>query len=120
MTLSTAGATQSGCSRPWPRRPVLGLLGVRTANFHRIVARDTNVGTGSIPEREASTGDLYNTSTVYSPQGSCASTFCLVNAVNRTIGELVALHRKVHLFDIDIPGKISFKVRRQSPLDFAV
>jgi len=58
------------------------------------VAKETGtwlVG-GSMPEREASTGNLYNTSTVYSPQG-----------------ELVALHRKVHLFDIDIPGKISFK-----------
>jgi predicted amidohydrolase len=27
-----------------------------------------------------------------------------------TIGELVALYRKIHLFDIDIPGKITFKV----------
>ena len=26
------------------------------------------------------------------------------------LGELVATHRKVHLFDIDIPGKIRFKV----------
>jgi hypothetical protein len=26
------------------------------------------------------------------------------------IGELVAMHRKIHLFDIDIPGKIKFKV----------
>ncbi|KAF9778076.1 carbon-nitrogen hydrolase [Thelephora terrestris] len=43
---------------------------------------------GTIPEREASTGNLYNTATVYSPQG-----------------ELVALYRKIHLFDIDIPGK---------------
>ena len=25
-------------------------------------------------------------------------------------GDLVAIHRKVHLFDIDIPGKIRFKV----------
>ncbi|TBU66219.1 carbon-nitrogen hydrolase [Dichomitus squalens] len=47
---------------------------------------------GSIPERDAGTGKLYNTATVYSPQG-----------------ELVATHRKVHLFDIDIPGKIKFK-----------
>jgi len=46
---------------------------------------------GSIPERH-SDGKLYNTSTVYSPQG-----------------ELVTIHRKVHLFDIDIPGKITFK-----------
>ncbi|KAI1790701.1 carbon-nitrogen hydrolase [Ganoderma leucocontextum] len=47
---------------------------------------------GSIPEREEPTGKLYNTATVYSPQG-----------------ELVAIHRKIHLFDIDIPGKIKFK-----------
>ncbi|KAF8267859.1 carbon-nitrogen hydrolase [Lactarius quietus] len=46
---------------------------------------------GSIPEKE-SDGKIYNTMTVYSPQG-----------------ELVATHRKVHLFDIDIPGKITFK-----------
>ena len=26
-----------------------------------------------------------------------------------SIGDLVAIHRKVHLFDIDIPGKITFK-----------
>ncbi|KAI0262962.1 carbon-nitrogen hydrolase [Gloeopeniophorella convolvens] len=47
---------------------------------------------GSIPEKDPSDGNVYNTSTVYSPQG-----------------ELVATHRKVHLFDIDIPGKIKFK-----------
>ncbi|KAG8760747.1 hypothetical protein FRC14_002043 [Serendipita sp. 396] len=46
---------------------------------------------GSIPER-AEDGHLYNTSTIYSPSG-----------------DLVAIHRKVHLFDIDIPGKITFK-----------
>ena len=45
---------------------------------------------GSIPERHNDT--LYNTSLVFSP-----------------IGELIATHRKVHLFDIDIPGKIKFK-----------
>uniref|UniRef100_A0A2P2I3B4 omega-amidase n=1 Tax=Hirondellea gigas TaxID=1518452 RepID=A0A2P2I3B4_9CRUS len=45
---------------------------------------------GSMPERD---GDkLYNTSTVFSPTGEC-----------------VAKHRKVHLFDIDIPGSITFK-----------
>lgn len=44
---------------------------------------------GSIPEKE---GDkIYNTSTVWNPQG-----------------KLVARHRKVHLFDIDIPGGIKF------------
>ncbi|THH05534.1 hypothetical protein EW146_g9875, partial [Bondarzewia mesenterica] len=49
---------------------------------------------GSIPERDAADGKLYNTATVYNPQGK---------------GDLVATHRKVHLFDIDIPGKITFK-----------
>ncbi|KAK9678928.1 Omega-amidase nit3 [Basidiobolus ranarum] len=47
---------------------------------------------GSIPEKEASSDKFYNTSTVYNPQG-----------------ELIAKHRKVHLFDIDIPGKIRFQ-----------
>ena len=45
---------------------------------------------GSIPERE---GDrLFNTSTVWSPEG-----------------RMIARHRKIHLFDIDVPGKITFK-----------
>ena len=44
---------------------------------------------GSIPERD---GDkLYNTCPIFSPTG-----------------EMVAKHRKIHLFDIDIPGKIRF------------
>lgn len=30
--------------------------------------------------------------------------------MNRREGELIALHRKIHLFDIDIPGKITFKL----------
>lgn len=46
---------------------------------------------GSIPER--SEGEhIYNTAIVFSPDGS-----------------LVTTHRKIHLFDIDIPGKITFK-----------
>ncbi|CAG8732086.1 20090_t:CDS:2, partial [Racocetra fulgida] len=49
-------------------------------------------GERSIPEREDSTGKMYNTCTVYDPEGS-----------------MIAKHRKVHLFDIDIPGKITFK-----------
>ena len=40
------------------------------------------------------------------------SSCCSVGAVNPVTGELVALHRKIHLFDIDIPGKITFRVRR--------
>lgn len=53
---------------------------------------------GSIPERvkkaEASDSPdlLYNTSLVFGPEG-----------------QFVGAHRKVHLFDIDIPGKIRFK-----------
>ncbi|KAJ3569180.1 hypothetical protein NP233_g5223 [Leucocoprinus birnbaumii] len=52
---------------------------------------------GSIPERDEQDGNIYNTCTVYNPEG-----------------ELVATHRKVHLFDIDIPGKIKFKAKSPS------
>jgi predicted amidohydrolase len=45
---------------------------------------------GSIPEREGAA--LYNTCAIFDPNGT-----------------LIAKHRKVHLFDIDIPGKITFK-----------
>ena len=45
---------------------------------------------GSIPERDE--GKLYNTATAFSPTG-----------------ELLLKFRKMHLFDIDIPGKITFK-----------
>jgi omega-amidase len=45
---------------------------------------------GSFPEREGSR--LYNTSLSFGPNG-----------------QLLAKHRKVHLFDINIPGKISFQ-----------
>ena len=45
---------------------------------------------GSIPERDQD--KLYNTCTVWGPTG-----------------DLVAKHRKMHLFDIDIPGGIRFK-----------
>ncbi len=45
---------------------------------------------GSIPERE--NGKIYNTSVVVSPAG-----------------DIVAKHRKVHLFDIDVPGRITFR-----------
>ncbi|KAJ9095838.1 hypothetical protein QFC20_006547 [Naganishia adeliensis] len=47
---------------------------------------------GSIPEIEKATDKIYNTCTVYNPNG-----------------DLVVKHRKVHLFDIDIPGKQTFK-----------
>ncbi|GMI03640.1 hypothetical protein TrVE_jg3558 [Triparma verrucosa] len=45
---------------------------------------------GSVPERDGD--DIYNTCMVFDPRGV-----------------LVAKHRKVHLFDIDVPGGITFK-----------
>lgn len=46
---------------------------------------------GSIPERDHQ-GKIYNTCLVFNPQG-----------------EVAAKHRKVHLFDISVPGGITFK-----------
>uniref|UniRef100_A0A8D0JK81 Omega-amidase NIT2 n=2 Tax=Sus scrofa TaxID=9823 RepID=A0A8D0JK81_PIG len=45
---------------------------------------------GSIPEEDA--GKLYNTCAVFGPDGT-----------------LLAKYRKLHLFDIDVPGKITFQ-----------
>ncbi|KAH8920566.1 carbon-nitrogen hydrolase [Atractiella rhizophila] len=45
---------------------------------------------GSIPEVDGK--NIYNTATVWDPKG-----------------QMIAKHRKVHLFDIDIPGGITFK-----------
>lgn len=47
---------------------------------------------GSIPELVPETKKYYNTSLVFDPSG-----------------KLIATHRKTHLFDIDIRGKIKFK-----------
>jgi len=58
------------------------------------IARDakTYLVGGSIPEYSDETKKYYNTSLTFGPDGN-----------------LLATHRKVHLFDIDIPGKIKFK-----------
>ncbi|KAL5604902.1 hypothetical protein BROUX41_001767 [Berkeleyomyces rouxiae] len=58
------------------------------------MARDAGVFLvgGSIPERDEASDKLYNTCLVFDPTGT-----------------LLASHRKVHLFDIDIPGKITFR-----------
>jgi len=49
---------------------------------------------GSIPEKETIDGreKIYNTCLIYGPEG-----------------QLLSKHRKVHLFDIDVPGRIKFK-----------
>ncbi|XP_062905903.1 omega-amidase NIT2 [Mobula hypostoma] len=56
------------------------------------VAKEYNVYLigGSIPEEE--NGKLYNTSTVFAPNGS-----------------MLMKYRKIHLFDIHVPGKICFQ-----------
>ncbi|OMJ11121.1 Omega-amidase NIT2 [Smittium culicis] len=46
---------------------------------------------GSIPERSAESGNIYNTCTVWNDKG-----------------DMIAKHRKIHLFDIDVPNKIRF------------
>ncbi|EDO27394.1 predicted protein, partial [Nematostella vectensis] len=64
-----------------------------SSNMLAEVAKETGayiVG-GSIPER-ASNRKLYNTSLSYDPSGN-----------------LMGKHRKIHLFDIDVPGKIRFQ-----------
>ncbi|KAI9315643.1 carbon-nitrogen hydrolase [Dichotomocladium elegans] len=64
-----------------------------TLNMLSAVAKETGTYLfgGSIPEREDATGKLYNTATVFN-----------------TEGEMIGTHRKVHLFDVDIPNKIKF------------
>jgi predicted amidohydrolase len=78
----------------------------QSPSFHALsaMARDNGVYLigGSIPELVTTTGEegeenkkktyYYNTSLTFSPTGA-----------------LLATHRKVHLFDIDIPGKITFR-----------
>ncbi|KAF2839375.1 carbon-nitrogen hydrolase [Patellaria atrata CBS 101060] len=68
----------------------------KSPSFHALsdMAREAQsylIG-GSIPEYEEDTKELFNTSLTFGPSG-----------------DLLATHRKVHLFDIDIPGKIRFK-----------
>ncbi|KAH0527801.1 hypothetical protein TsFJ059_002741 [Trichoderma semiorbis] len=65
-------------------------------SFHALaaMAAENNVYLvgGSIPELNPETKKYYNTSLTFGPDG-----------------KLLGTHRKVHLFDIDIPGKIFFK-----------
>lgn len=64
-----------------------------TAAALSALARDCNVYLvgGSIPELHPATKKIYNTCMVFSKTG-----------------ELLATHRKIHLFDISIPGGITF------------
>jgi len=64
-----------------------------TFDFLQSSAKENNVYIigGSIPE-EADDGKLYNTSLVFDRKG-----------------ELIAKHRKAHLFDVDFPGKMVYK-----------
>jgi len=68
----------------------------QSPSFHALSAMAAETKTylvgGSIPELEPSSKKYYNTSLTFAPDG-----------------KLLATHRKVHLFDIDIPGKIKFK-----------
>ena len=70
------------CDGPSPSLAVVA----RLARRHGV-----SVIAGSIPERCAD-GRLYNTATVVDAEG-----------------RLVARHRKVHLFDVDVPGGIRFR-----------
>ncbi|KAL9615390.1 MAG: hypothetical protein Q9167_000218 [Letrouitia subvulpina] len=68
----------------------------QSPTFHALSALAKETKTyllgGSIPEYETETRKFYNTSLMFDTEGN-----------------LIATHRKVHLFDIDIPGKITFK-----------
>ncbi|KAF2458199.1 carbon-nitrogen hydrolase [Lineolata rhizophorae] len=68
----------------------------QSPSYHALAAMARDAGAylvgGSIPEYEPATKNLYNTSLTFAPSGA-----------------LLATHRKVHLFDIDIPGKITFR-----------
>ncbi|KAH8671308.1 hydrolase [Xylariales sp. PMI_506] len=70
----------------------------QSPSFHALSAMAAETKTylvgGSIPEADPDpeSKKYYNTSLVFGPDGG-----------------LLATHRKVHLFDIDIPGKITFR-----------
>lgn len=67
------------------KRPTFSMLSQAASTFGVYL-----IG-GSYPER-GKNGELYNTSLVFDPHG-----------------KRIATHRKVHLFDIDVPGKITFR-----------
>ncbi|KAG0241550.1 carbon-nitrogen hydrolase [Mortierella sp. GBAus27b] len=70
------------------------LEGSRSVKALSDMAKEANVYLigGSIPEHDPTDDKIYNTCTIYDPKGT-----------------LIAKHRKVHLFDIDVPGRIRFQ-----------
>lgn len=64
----------------------------KTLNAISKAAKDSNIYivAGSIPELDR--GNLYNSSFIFNRRG-----------------KIIGFHKKMHLFDIDIPGKINFK-----------
>ncbi len=67
------------------------LRGGRITGFLSDLAREHGVYLCGGSQPELAEGKVYNTATLFDPQG-----------------ELVLSHRKVHLFDVDIPGGITF------------
>lgn len=80
---------------------------------------------GSIPECRAGESKIWNTATVWDPAGAISAsglpryddvgelTSERVPVFRLLAGNLVAKHRKVHLYDCDFPGGVYFKVRKQ-------
>ncbi len=75
-----------------PGGPVLRFLSEQ-AEAHRIV-----LAGGTFPERIPDDPRVFNTSTVFAPSG-----------------EMLALYRKIHLFDIDLPGAVHRESSRVAP-----
>ncbi|KAA0155472.1 hypothetical protein FNF29_01845 [Cafeteria roenbergensis] len=71
--------------------PTLAMLAA-TAKEHGVFLVGGSVAELGQPASEGAAPAVFNTCTVWSPAG-----------------ELIAKHRKMHLFDIDVPGRITFK-----------
>ncbi len=80
---SPARFAQAGESVPGPLTNLLGELAR---------SLEITLHLGSVLEHSTQTNQFFNTSVVIGPTG-----------------ELVATYRKVHLFDIDVPGEVAFK-----------
>ncbi len=64
--------------------------------------------TGSIPEQDGE--QFYNTCAVFGPQGKFLGKYRKVSSYWKDIiMQVLSFVGQMHLFDIDIPGKIKFK-----------